>query len=82
VHFGYVTMPDTESTSEMPEFYSINRAEHTILLHRAPIQRAPVLHIPDDDHRKMFLGHCIYRAACEYLGEDPWELLPGRFDHY
>ena len=47
-----------------------------------PIQRAQGLHVDDAEHRRLFIGHCVYLSVCEYLGRDPWELLPGRFDHY
>lgn len=82
VNFGYISMPAGLSDTEMPKYYSIDRENRTIMLHRIPIQRAKVLHVDDDDHRKMFIGHVVYRAACEYLGESPWSLLPGHFDHY
>lgn len=47
-----------------------------------PIQRAGGLHIPDAEHRTLFVGRCVYLAVCEYLGKDPWDLLPGYFEHY
>lgn len=83
VHVGFMTAPlGREGTSDNPEFYAIDRASTTIMLFRMPIQRARVLHVDDAEHRRYFVEHCVYRAVCEYLGRDPWELLPGRFDHY
>ena len=68
--------------SQLPLLYSIDRASRTIMLYRMPIQRARGLHVNDDEHRRYFVEHCVYRAVCEFLGREPWELLPGRFDHY
>ena len=82
IDFRYVTMPADASESEMPKYYAIDRERRTITLFRVPIQRARGLHVDDEDHRRMFIGHCVYRAACEYLGRSPWDLLPGQFDHY
>lgn len=68
--------------SEHPLLYSIERDTNSIVLHRMPIQRARGLHVDDAEHRRLFIGHCLYRAVCEYLGREPWDLLPGHFDHY
>lgn len=68
--------------SSQPLYYSIDRRARTITLYRMPIQRARGLHVPDAEHRALFVGHCVYRAVCEYLGREPWDLLPGMFDHY
>lgn len=68
--------------STQPWFYSIDRQARSITLYRMPIQRARGLHVPDAEHRALFVGHCVYRAVCDYLGREPWELLPGYFDHY
>lgn len=87
VSFGFTTIP-TEAVvgagtaSASPQYYSIDRASRTIMLHRVPIQRAHVLHVDDAEHRRYFIEHCVYLAVCEYLGREPWELLPGRFDHF
>lgn len=82
VQIGFQTAPSGSEDSEFPLFYSIDRSSCTIILFRMPIQRARGLHVDDDEHRRRFVEHCVYRAVCEYLGRDPWELLPGRFDHY
>lgn len=68
--------------SDQPLFYAIDRRARTIVLYRMPIQRARGLHIEDAEHRRLFTEHCVYRAVCEYLGRDPWDLFPGRFDHF
>lgn len=82
VRIGFATAPLGETRSEQPLFYSIDRPGRSIVLYRMPIQRAQGLHVDDAEHRRLFVGHCIYRAVCEYLGSDPWDLLPGQFDHY
>ena len=92
VRIGFATAPPGPTTgaagstgtgeSEHPIFYSINRRARTITLYRMPIQRAGGLHIPDAEHRALFVGRCVYLAVCEYLGRDPWDLLPGYFEHY
>lgn len=86
VNVGFATMPihkpGPNTTSTEPMFYEIDRNTKTIVLYRMPIQRFKGLHVNDDDHRRMFIEHCAYRAICEYLDVSPWELIPGRFDHY
>ncbi len=86
VRIGFATvplvLPQDGTQSEQPLFYSIDRDERTILLYRMPIQRAKGLHVDDDEHRRYFIGHCVHRAVCEYLGREPWEVAPGRFEHF
>ena len=84
VRIGFATAPMGQGagTSEQPLFYSIDRADRTIVLYRMPIQRAKGLHVDDDEHRRLFIGHCVHRAVCEYLGRAPWEIASGRFDHF
>lgn len=82
VRIGFATAPTGEGVSEQPLFYSIDRAARTIVLYRMPIQRARGLHVDDEDHRRFFIGHCVHRAVCEYLGREPWEVAPGRFEHF
>lgn len=82
VQIGFQTAPNHRGESRFPLLYSIDRNTKTIMLYRMPIQRAKGLHVNDDEHRRYFVQHCVYLAVCEYLGREPWELLPGRFDHY
>ncbi|EYT55854.1 hypothetical protein H490_0104345 [Leucobacter sp. UCD-THU] len=82
VQIGFQTAPTGRGESRFPLFYSIDRGARTIIMYRMPIQRARGLHVEDDEHRRYFVEHCVYQAVCEYLGREPWELLPGRFDHY
>lgn len=82
MHIGYATAPAPESESTQPLFYSIDRPNRTIILFRMPIQRAKGLHVDDLEHRQYFIGHCVHRAVCEYLGKEPWEVAPGRFEHF
>ena len=82
VRIGFRTAPSGEGESRYPLLYSVDRRNRSIMLFRMPIQRARGLHVNDDEHRRYFVEHCVYLAVCEYLGREPWELLPGRFDHY
>ncbi|WP_087010815.1 metallopeptidase family protein [Leucobacter sp. 7(1)] len=82
VRIGFQTAPTGEGDGGNPLLYSVDRDAQTIMLFRMPIQRAKGLHVDDDEHRRYFVEHCVYLAVCEYLGREPWELLPGRFDHY
>lgn len=82
VRIGFRTAPTGEGESRNPLLYAVNRNEQSIMLFRMPIQRARGLHVNDDEHRRYFVEHCVYLAVCEYLGREPWELMPGRFDHY
>ncbi|WP_053354143.1 metallopeptidase family protein [Leucobacter musarum] len=83
VRFGFQTAPSQgPGESQLPLLYTIDRASRSIVLYRMPIQRAKGLHVDDAEHRRSFLEYCVYRAVCEYLGADPWDLIPGRFDHY
>ncbi len=79
---GVTTAPSGEGTSSNPMFYTVDRDTHTIMLFRMPIQRAKGLHVDDADHRRFFIGHCVHLAVCEYLGREPWEVMPGHFDHF
>lgn len=85
VQIGFSTVPmpnEQEWDFEHSRFYSIDRANKTIVLHRMPIQQFRGLHVNDDDHRRMFVEHVVYKAVCEYLEVGPWELMPGYFEHY
>ncbi|MBP1327077.1 hypothetical protein JOF28_002309 [Leucobacter exalbidus] len=82
VNIGFQTAPASLGESKFPLLYSIDRKSNTIMMFRMPIQRARGLHVNDDEHRRYFVQHCVYQAVCEYLGREPWELLPGRFEHY
>lgn len=82
VRIGFQTAPSGRGESTLPLLYTIDRKARSIRLFRMPIQRARGLHVNDDEHRRYFVEHCVYLAVCEYLGREPWELLPGRFDHF
>lgn len=85
VRIGFATVPvglHLNGESSHPLLYSIDRATRTIVLFRMPIQRAKGLHVDDEEHRRLFIGHCVHRAVCEYLGRPPWDVLPGRFEHF
>ena len=82
VQIGFQTAPTGTGDGNNPLLYSIDREAQTIMLFRVPIQRARGLHVEDDEHRRYYVEHCVHLAVCEYLGREPWEVLPGRFDHF
>lgn len=82
VQIGFQTAPTEHAAGNNPLLYSIDRDAKTIMLFRVPIQRARGLHVDDDEHRRYYVEHCVHLAVCEYLGREPWEVLPGRFDHF
>ncbi|UOQ56457.1 metallopeptidase family protein [Leucobacter allii] len=82
VRIGFQTAPSGAGDSRFPLLYAVDRRARSIVLFRMPIQRARGLHVNDEEHRRYFVEHCVYLAVCEYLGREPWDLLPGRFDHY
>ncbi len=85
VRIGFSSAPSDDRKapqSDRPMLYSVDRRSRTIMLYRIPIQRAKGLHVDDEEHRALFVGRCVYLAVCELLGENPWDLLPGRFEHY
>lgn len=86
VDIGFVTAPvnkirTTRHTHQTPT-YEIDRKRRTIVMYRMPIQRFRGLHVNDEDHRRMYVEHCVYVAICDYLEVDPWQLLPGEFEHF
>ena len=82
VRIGFATVPIGRVETDEGLYYSLDRKRRTIVLYRMPIQRAQVLHVDDAEHRRLFIEHCVYRAVCDYLGRDPWDVLPGRFEHF
>lgn len=83
VSFEVATMPsvalnaDAEPTA-LPRWY-VDSAARRIVLFRLPIERLARLHRNDELHRRMHIEGCVFRAAAEYLGRDPWDLAPDRF---
>ena len=86
VNIGFMSLPPYENpsgtSSREPMFWLVSRDERMIYLFRSPIQRFRGLHENDDAHRRMFVEWCVYQAVCDYLDEDPWQVLPGRFEHF
>lgn len=82
VRIEFVTMPTRSEDSGEPAYYRVDQSQRSIMLYRFPIQRAKGLHVDDDAHRRMFIEHCVFLSVAEYLGEDPWDLLPGQFEHF
>lgn len=82
VRIEFCSVPTNFKPDQGPALYRIDRDDKSILLYRVPIQRAKGLHIDDELHRRMYIEHVVFRAVAEYLNRDPWELLPGEFDHF
>lgn len=51
-----------------------------IVLYRVPIDRLAHLHCPDPIHYRMHIERVLLEAIGELLGEDPWDILPERYD--
>lgn len=82
VRIEFCSVPTNFAHDQGPALYRVNRDDRSILLYRIPIQRARGLHVDDELHRRMFIEHVVFKAVAEYLGREPWELLPGQFDHF
>lgn len=83
--FASAPLPHPHSKRWDPDvspYYEINREAETIFFYRVPIQKFKRLHRDDEVHRRLFVEHIVYRAACDYLEVPPWELMPGYFDHF
>ncbi|WP_344783287.1 metallopeptidase family protein [Microbacterium kribbense] len=78
VGFEVADMPAESDTEGIPRWL-IDRKGHRVVLYRIPIERLSRLHRVDDLHRRVEIESCVFRAAAEYLGRDPWDLGPERF---
>lgn len=71
-------MPASTGEERIPR-WSVSQHDRRIVLYRLPIERLSRLHRVDDLHRRMVIESCVFRAAAEYLGKDPWDLGPERY---
>ena len=78
VHFEVGAMPPASDDAGIPR-WTVLPDERRIILYRLPIERLTHLHRNDDLHRRVMIEGCVFRAAAEYLGRDPWDLGPDRF---
>ncbi|QLD12576.1 metallopeptidase family protein [Microbacterium oleivorans] len=78
VRFEVAGMPAASDEDGIPR-WRVLAEEKRIILFRLPIERLGHLHRDDDLHRRMMVESCVFRAAAEYLGRDPWDLGPDRF---
>ncbi len=78
VQFDFVSIPTDPApqTDEEPQLWRVSRAEKRVTFFRVPLQRSGRLHVNDQAHRRMFIEYAVYSAVAEYLGKEPWELLP------
>ncbi|WGD38105.1 metallopeptidase family protein [Lysinibacter sp. HNR] len=84
VQFDFVSVPtdSIEKDSEKPQLWRVTRASKRITFFRVPLQRSGDLHMEDALQRRMFIEYAVYSAIAEYLGKEPWELLPPNGDRY
>ncbi|MBZ4487106.1 metallopeptidase family protein [Microbacterium sp. cx-55] len=78
VRFEMADMPPATDADGIPRWTALP-AEKRIVLYRLPIERLSHLHRDDEAHRRMMIESCVFRAAADYLGRDPWDLGPDRF---
>lgn len=78
VSFEIADMPPATDDDGIPRWTVLSDAKR-IILYRLPIERLGHLHRDDELHRRMMVESCVFRAAAEYLGRDPWDLGPERF---
>lgn len=82
VRFDVARMPIGEPGPGGVHRWRVSVPERRIVLYRVPIQRLAHLHRDDDWHRRSFIESCVFRAAAELLGKDPWEIAPERYRHF
>lgn len=51
-----------------------------IVLFRVPIDRLAKLHCPDPIHYRMHIERVMLEALGELFDQDPWDILPDRYD--
>lgn len=78
VRIEVADMPPQADADRLPKWW-VSQSEQRIVLFRLPIERTSRLHRNDDFHRRIMIESCVFRAAAEYLGRDPWDLGPERF---
>ncbi|MBU4466259.1 MAG: metallopeptidase family protein [Actinobacteria bacterium] len=81
VRFEIGNFPPAPHESGIPR-WDVLIEQKRIVLYRIPIERLSHLHRDDDVHRRMMIESCVFRAAAEFLGRDPWDLGPERFRYF
>lgn len=84
VRFRWADMPPRDAAARVDQVpqWSVDHAERTITVYRLPIQRLLRLHVQDEWHRRVAIESCVFRAAAELIGRDPWEIAPDRYRHH
>jgi hypothetical protein len=82
MHVQIAAAPSAALGTEEVQRWGVDHEQKAITLYRVPIERLAKLHRNDELHRKLLIEACVVRAVAELLGRDPWDLSPGRFDHY
>ncbi|MBA8816638.1 hypothetical protein FHX48_001711 [Microbacterium halimionae] len=78
VRFEIADMPLKTDENGIPRWQAFPD-DKRIVMFRLPIERLSHLHRNDDLHRRMMIESCVFRAAADFLGRDPWDLGPDRF---
>lgn len=80
VRFEIGAMPPGEwATGDVVPRWWTSAEQKRIVVFRLPIQRMSKLHRNDELHQRMMIESCVFRAAAELVGKDPWDLGPDRF---
>ncbi len=82
MHVQIAAAPSSALGLDGVQRWGVDREHKAITLYRVPIERLAKLHRNDELHRKLIVESCVFRAAAELMGRDPWDLAPGRFGHY
>lgn len=84
VRFRCADMPPRDAAAKVDRVpqWSVDHAARTITVYRLPIQRMLRLHVQDEWHRRVAIESCVFRAAAELIGRDPWEIAPDRYRHH
>ncbi|WP_366937533.1 hypothetical protein [uncultured Microbacterium sp.] len=78
VSFEIGGLPPASDDGGIPR-WSLDRQNGRIILWRVPIERLGRMARGDELQRRMIIEGCVFRAAAEYLGREPWDLGPERF---
>ncbi len=82
VTFRVAVLPPKVDGERGLDRWQVDAAARRVTLYRLPIERLARLHRNDDEHRRMMIEGCVYRAVGELIGRDPWDLAPDRFRHF
>ena len=61
--------------------WHVDRDADVITLFRVVYERMLRPQLEGDWHERFTVEGAVYRAVAEYLGRDPWEVAPDRYQH-